>query len=77
MANGSCHITTALRRLVGLGLLIACCQSVLGEQIRLDSLKVGSKSYKKVAVLGFNLFADGLTEMFNPRASSKAPKLQS
>lgn len=54
MANGSCHITTALRRLVGLGLLIACCQSVLGEQIRLDSLKVGSKSYKKVAVLGFN-----------------------
>lgn len=30
-----------------------------------------------VAVLGFNLFADGLTEMFNPRASSKAPKLQS
>jgi peptide/nickel transport system permease protein len=30
-----------------------------------------------IAVLGFNLFADGLTEMFNPRASSKAPKLQS
>ena len=30
-----------------------------------------------IAVLGFNLFADGLTEMFNPRASSNAPKLQS
>ena len=30
-----------------------------------------------VAVLGFNLFADGLTEMFNPRGSAKAPKLQS
>lgn len=30
-----------------------------------------------VAVLGFNLFADGLTEMFNPRASAKTPKLQS
>jgi peptide/nickel transport system permease protein len=30
-----------------------------------------------VAVLGFNLFADGLTEMFNPRASARAPKLQS
>ena len=29
-----------------------------------------------VAVLGFNLFADGLSEMFNPRASAKAPKLQ-
>jgi peptide/nickel transport system permease protein len=30
-----------------------------------------------IAVLGFNLFADGLSEMFNPRASAKAPKLQS
>jgi peptide/nickel transport system permease protein len=30
-----------------------------------------------LAVLGFNLFADGLTEMFNPRASAAAPKLQS
>jgi len=30
-----------------------------------------------IAVLGFNLFADGLNEMFNPRASAKAPKLQS
>jgi peptide/nickel transport system permease protein len=30
-----------------------------------------------IAVLGFNLFADGLTEMFNPRASARAPKLQS
>ena len=30
-----------------------------------------------LAVLGFNLFADGLTEMFNPRASARAPKLQS
>ena len=30
-----------------------------------------------IAVLGFNLFADGLTEMFNPRASAGAPKLQS
>jgi peptide/nickel transport system permease protein len=30
-----------------------------------------------VAVLGFNLFADGFSEMFNPRASAKAPKLQS
>ena len=30
-----------------------------------------------IAVLGFNLFADGLTEMFNPRASAKAPKLAS
>ena len=29
-----------------------------------------------LAVLGFNLFADGLTEMFNPRASAAAPKLQ-
>jgi peptide/nickel transport system permease protein len=30
-----------------------------------------------VAVLGFNLFADGFSEMFNPRASARAPKLQS
>lgn len=30
-----------------------------------------------IAVLGFNLFADGLNEMFNPRASARAPKLQS
>jgi peptide/nickel transport system permease protein len=30
-----------------------------------------------IAVLGFNLFADGLSEMFNPRASARAPKLQS
>lgn len=30
-----------------------------------------------LAVLGFNLFADGLTEMLNPRASAAAPKLQS
>lgn len=29
-----------------------------------------------LAVLGFNLFADGLTETFNPRASANAPKLQ-
>jgi peptide/nickel transport system permease protein len=30
-----------------------------------------------IAVLGFNLFADGLTEMFNPRATANVPKLQS
>ena len=29
-----------------------------------------------VAVLGFNLFADGVTEMFNPRASVAPPKLE-
>jgi peptide/nickel transport system permease protein len=29
-----------------------------------------------VAVLGFNLFADGVTEMFNPRASAAPPKLE-
>src|SRR5215470_14035333 len=29
-----------------------------------------------IAVLGFNLFADGLTEMFNPRASTVAPQLE-
>src|SRR5258708_2041025 len=29
------------------------------------------------AVLGFNVLADGLTDMFNPRASAMAPKLQS
>ena len=29
-----------------------------------------------VAVLGFNLFADGVTEMFNPRASTAAPQLE-
>jgi ABC-type dipeptide/oligopeptide/nickel transport system permease subunit len=29
-----------------------------------------------IAVLGFNLFADGVTEMFNPRASAVAPKLE-
>ncbi|HTR84071.1 MAG TPA: ABC transporter permease [Reyranella sp.] len=30
-----------------------------------------------IAVLGFNLFADGVTEMFNPRASANvAPKLE-
>ena len=29
-----------------------------------------------VAVLGFNLFADGVTEMFNPRASTVAPQLE-
>lgn len=28
------------------------------------------------AVLGFNLFADGLSEMFSPRAAARAPKLQ-
>ncbi len=29
-----------------------------------------------LAVLGFNMFADGVTEMFNPRASTVAPKLE-
>jgi peptide/nickel transport system permease protein len=29
-----------------------------------------------IAVLGFNLFADGVTEMFNPRASVAPPKLE-
>jgi peptide/nickel transport system permease protein len=29
-----------------------------------------------IAVLGFNLFADGVTEMFNPRASAAPPKLE-
>ena len=29
-----------------------------------------------VAVLGFNMFADGVTKMFNPRASATAPKLE-
>ena len=29
-----------------------------------------------IAVLGFNLFADGVTEMFNPRASVVPPKLE-
>jgi predicted TIM-barrel fold metal-dependent hydrolase len=29
-----------------------------------------------IAVLGFNLFADGVTEMFNPRASAVPPKLE-
>ena len=28
-----------------------------------------------IAVLGFNLFADGVTEMFNPRASAALPNL--
>jgi peptide/nickel transport system permease protein len=30
-----------------------------------------------IAVLGFNLFADGVTELFNPRASAAPPKLES
>jgi peptide/nickel transport system permease protein len=29
-----------------------------------------------LAVLGFNLFADGVTEMFNPRASAAPPRLE-
>ncbi len=29
-----------------------------------------------VAVLGFNLFADGVSEMFDPRASTVAPRLE-
>ncbi len=29
-----------------------------------------------IAVLGFNLLADGVTEMFNPRTSATAPKLE-
>jgi peptide/nickel transport system permease protein len=29
-----------------------------------------------LAVLGFNLFADGLNEMFDPRAAASTPKLQ-
>jgi len=29
-----------------------------------------------IAVLGFNLFADGVTEMFNPRATAAPPKLE-
>jgi len=29
-----------------------------------------------VAVLGFNLFADGVAEMFNPRATAAPPKLE-
>lgn len=54
MAKGSCHIITALRRFILLCTLTACCLGAVAEQIKLDSMKVGSKNYKKVSVLGFN-----------------------
>jgi len=54
MAQGSSHIPTVLRRLVWLCMLTACCLSAFAEQIKLDAMKVGSKNYKKVSVLGFN-----------------------
>ena len=54
MAKGSRHILTALRRFVLFCTLVACCLSAFAEQIKLDSMKVGTKTYKKVSVLGFN-----------------------
>ena len=54
MAKGSSPISTALRQFVLLGALTVCCLSAFAEQIKLDAMKVGSKNYKKVSVLGFN-----------------------
>ncbi len=54
MAHGSWHIPTALRRFILLCTLTACCLSAVAEQIKLDSMKVGSKTFKKVTVLGYN-----------------------
>lgn len=54
MAQGVCHITAAFRRFVWLCTLTACCLTAFAEQIKLDSMKVGSRIYKKVAVIGFN-----------------------
>ena len=56
MVNGSHHnhLSTALRRIVLLCSLAACCLSAFAEQIKFDVMKVGAKTYKKVTVLGFN-----------------------
>lgn len=48
------HFMSATTRLLLCCLLVALCMPVRAEQIKLDSMKVGSKTYKKVVVLGFN-----------------------
>jgi hypothetical protein len=42
------------KRLTILGLVMACCLPVLAAQITLPALKVGSRTYRGVTVLGFN-----------------------
>lgn len=54
MSTGSRHIFTAVRRFACLCALLTCCLSAFAEQIKLDSMQVGSRVYKKVTVLGFN-----------------------
>ena len=54
MPLGSGHIPSTRLRCLLTCLLLACCLSVGAEQIRFDAMKVGSKTYKKVTVLGFN-----------------------
>ena len=43
-----------IKRLVLICILAAFCRSGIAEQIRLDSMKAGSRTYKNVTVLGFN-----------------------
>lgn len=43
-----------MKRLILICTLLCLCLSAWAEQIKLDTLKVGSRTYKKVTVLGFN-----------------------
>ncbi len=54
MSHGSRHITLAVQRIVMACAFLACCLAAFAEQIKLDSMKVGSRTYKRVTVLGFN-----------------------
>lgn len=54
MSTGSRHILTAVRRFACLCALLIGCLTAFAEQIKLESMQVGSRVYKKVTVLGFN-----------------------
>jgi thiol-disulfide isomerase/thioredoxin len=42
------------KRLIVLSLLVALCLTAMAEQIKLAELKVGTRTYRSVTVLGFN-----------------------
>ena len=79
MAQGTCHLSVAIRRFLIVCLLLLIVLRSPAEQIKLDSMKVGSKTFKKVTVLGFNATDVYFTHskgISNVRIRLLAPELQ-
>ena len=81
MARGAHRTAIAHTGFLVLVIVVAmlCCATADAEQIKLDSMKVGSKTYKNVTVLGFNATDVYFTHskgISNERIKRLSPELQ-